>query len=858
MHVALAGPEPGAAAGREWLRQQRQELDARRSAQAPIRELLAGQSRLVDTLLKHTLRQHESALQALTLVPIGGYGRGELFPGSDVDLLLLHKRHMSATTARAVAALLAELWDAGLKVGHAVRTITDCVHLARADVSEATALMEGRRLAGDPALYQQLRIALAPGRIWTLPRYLSAKRTEQAERHARYNSTDHNLEPNVKDGPGGLRDVQTVAWLTLHCYGSADLQELIRHDLLEPEEYHRLHASYELICRLRYLLHTMTGYREDRLRFDLQPGIAEQLGYPGHNNAAVQQCMHAYYRAASCIQLSNELLLQRFAEGPAQRRWLRRRRINARFSTMDKRLQNTATLPFRTPRELLEPFLLLQQQEQLQGLRAETLRRLRAALPMATSGFPAHAADADAFLELLKQPQAGRLLRLMHRYGLLSALLPAFARINGLMQFDMFHVYTVDEHTLRVLERIDELQTAPQAEYPQCHQAMAQLAHIELLRLAALFHDIAKGRGGDHSRLGAAEAQQFCKQLGLSDYDTTLVAWLVRHHLTMSHTAMRKDLSDQTAIRTFATRIGSTERLHYLYLLTVADISGTNPAMWNGWKAHLLESLYLQTLQVLRLNQQDPQQAQHVRREAAALLERQSAAPATRQLWNNLGTEYFTRYRPEEIAWHAVKVAEHDPAGPPLVAACPQPLRGCTEIFIYMPDQDHIFSATTRVLDQLSLAVQDARIITGENGYTLDSYSVLEANGKPVQEDWRRQEIVAALQATLVAPDTRLDVNRREHHRRDTRVGTRVTFLQGTTQTTTLQVIAADRRGLLCRVGAALTACGVRIRGARIATFGNRVEDLFCISDRHNQPLDDPHTRAQLQTAILAALEPPQ
>ncbi len=856
MHITPAGPEPGAAAGREWLQQQRQQLDARLGTRAPMRELLAGQSRLIDTLLKHTLRQHESALHELTLVPTGGYGRGELFPGSDVDLLLLHRRHISATTARAVEALLTELWDAGLRVGHAVRTVADCVQLARADVSEATALMEGRRLAGDPALYQQLRTALTPGRIWTLPRYLSAKRAEQAARHARHNSTDHNLEPNVKDGPGGLRDVQTLAWLTLHCYGSAELQELIRHDLLEPEEYHRLHASHELICRLRYLLHTLTGYREDRLRFDLQPGIAEQLGHPGHNNAAVQQCMHAYYRAAGCIQLSNELLLQRFAEGPAQRRWLRRRRINARFHAVGQRLQSTATSPFRTPRELLEPFRLLQQQEQLQGLRAETLRRLRAALPTATSGFPDNAADADAFLELLRRPQAGRLLRLMHRYGLLSALLPAFARINGLMQFDMFHVYTVDEHTLCVLERIDELQAAPQAEYPQCYQALGQLAHIELLRLAALFHDIAKGRGGDHSRLGAAEARHFCNQLGLSNYDTTLVAWLVRHHLTMSHTAMRKDLGDQAAIRKFAARIGNPERLHYLYLLTVADISGTNPAMWNGWKAHLLESLYLQTLQVLRLNPQDPQQAQHVRREAEALLARQSAAPA-RLLWNDPGTEYFTRYRPEEIAWHAVEVANHDPAGPPLVAACPHPLRGCTEIFIYMPDQDHIFSATTRVLDQLNLSVQDARILTGENGYTLDSYSVLEVNGKPVQEDWRRQEIVAALRTALVAPDTRLDVNRREHYKRDTRVATRVAFLQDTTQTT-LQVIAADRRGLLCRVGATLTACGVRIHGARIATFGNRVEDLFFISDHHNQPLDDHHTRCQLQTAILAALEPPQ
>lgn len=848
------------AAEREWLERERRRLDKKIGPKAPIRELLADQAALIDTVLENAWRRQVPQRHRLALIPIGGYGRGEMFPGSDVDLLILHRQRLPATAAAAVESFLRGLWDLGLKVGQAVRTVAGCRDLARADVTALTALMESRRLAGDPELYRQLRSALSPERIWPLPRYLDAKRDEQATRHARYDGTTQNLEPDVKEAPGGLRDVQMLNWITLRCYGSAELKDLIRHDLMTPEELHGLRASHELNMRLRYLLHCLAERRQDRLLFDMQPTVAERFGYTGKGNLAVQRFMHDYYRATNHARLMNELLLQRFAEGPGRRRrWLRRRRINDRYNAVNARLEVTSAETFHAPDELLEPFLLLQRRRGLTGLSAETVRRLREALPVA-AGFPGQ--GREAFLELLRRPRAGAMLCLMHRYGLLSALLPPFEHIGGLMQFDMFHVYTVDEHSLKVLEHIDRFSLPPNGstKFPLCHELMERLPRIELLRLAALFHDIAKGRGGDHSKLGAVDAHTYCRRLGLNDYDTELVTWLVRHHLLMSHTAMRKDLDDTAAIHRFASRVGSAERLHYLYLLTVADISGTNPTLWNGWKAHLLENLYHQALTVLRLNLQDPQagarHADEARRQAQALLHGRAAA--VKRLWDGLGPEYFTRYRPEELAWHAEAISAHEPGSGPLVAVHPRPLRGCTEVFIHMQDVDHVFSVTVSVFDHLNLSVQDARVITGENGYTLDSYSVLEEDGRPVHETWRRLELIAALKKALGAAqlEPRPVSTRLKPHERAANIDTRVAFMPDTGPgRTVLQVITADRRGLLCRVGAALTSCGVRIRGARIATFGNRVEDLFFISDRDNRPLNDAVLRRHLVETVRAALD---
>ncbi len=846
--------------------QQGSDALARRFDQGvPAAELVPARACLIDALLIRIWRQlFPNGDAELALIAVGGYGRGELHPGSDIDLLLL--ADSADTISRnedAISRFLTLLWDIGLEVGHSVRTIADCRRESLADVSVATNLMEARLIAGNPALYEAMRKATGPDSIWPNHEFFEAKKDEQKTRYHKFHETAYNLEPNVKEGPGGLRDLQTIAWVSKRYFGASTLHELVDHQFLTEVEYRNLIDCQNFLWQVRFALHLLTGRREDRLLFDHQHQLAARFGYQDRNgNLAVEQFMQRYYRTIMELSRLNEMLLQLFEEAilladepgePVS--------INRRFQSRKGFLEVKHDGVFkRYPFALLELFLLLQQRQELKGVRAATVRLIRDHCYLIDARFRGDLRARSLFMEILRQPQRiTRSLRRMNRYGVLAAYLPEFARIVGRMQYDLFHVYTVDQHTLFVVRNLRRFYVPEFAhEYPHCSALIHKLPKTELLYIAGLFHDIAKGRGGDHSELGAVDAERFCRHHGLSEFDTRLVSWLVRHHLLMSLTAQKKDIQDPEIIHEFARQMRDQLHLDYLYLLTVADIRATNPKLWNSWRASLLRELYGATRRALRRGLDNPidkdERIREVQHKACELLRRKGIERRRiLKVWQGFSDDYFLRYAVEEIVWHTraiLKKADDDRA---LVLARQDGERGGTELFIYMRDCGGIFATTAAALDRLGLTVLDARIITSTSGYTLDSFTVQEIDGSPIDNRQRIREIVTALRKQLNVRDAAPPTCSRRPSRilRHFPTPTEIHFTQDTVnQRTVLDIVTTDRPGLLCSIGRAFTDCRIQLQNAKIATLGARVEDLFFITDADGQALTEPGRQDELRSAL--------
>ena len=835
----------------------------------PASQLVPLRAWLVDNLLRRAWQQHLGAHESqMALVAVGGYGRGELHPHSDIDLMLLTGEEPDAPMRTAIEQFLMFLWDIGLEVGHSVRSVEQCVQEAEADITVATNIMESRLLAGAEPLFVQMRQSTGPDRIWPSREFFEAKWQEQIARHRKFYDTSYNLEPNIKEGPGGLRDIQMIGWVTKRHFGAETLKDLVEHGFLTAAEYKALIDGQNFLWQIRFALHIVAGRREDRLLFDHQRVLARMFGY--HDTGprlAVEQFMKRYYRTVMELNRLNEMLLQLYQEAilladePAEPQ-----PINRRFQARNGFLEVTHDQIFeRYPFALLELFLLLCQHPQLKGVRAETIRLVRSHLPLIDAEFRHDLRCRSLFMEILRQPfGVTHELRRMNRYGVLAAYLPNFGRIVGQMQHDLFHVYTVDEHTLFVVRNLRRL-TVPEfaGEFPLCSRIINRIPKPELLYIAALFHDIAKGRGGDHSALGEKDATEFCRDHMLSDFDTHLVAWLVRNHLIMSTTAQRKDISDPDVVNEFAAQVGNRNRLDYLYLLTVADIRATSPSVWNSWKDALLAELYHATGRALRRGLANPideaELIDETQREALSLLDESPAdEKAIRALWQRLDGDYFLRYSADEIAWHAHAILNTAPEQTPLVMARQETERGGTELFIYTPAHDRLFALTTTALDQMGLDIVDARITSSRDGYTFDTYIVLEEDGAPISNGYRIQELQQTLRAIVAHPESAPDKVHRQLARqlKHFPIPTQVTFLDDPgNDRSMMEVVSSDRPGLLAQIGRALTECGVRLQNAKIATFGERVEDIFFITDSAGHRLSSEAQQAQLRQRIIETVE---
>ncbi len=858
---------------REQIAQIGTELDQRFVAEEDIRTLVRERALRIDVILGCLWRHHGLAMDPqIALLAVGGYGRGELHPHSDIDLLVLPSDDAARSRHReALESFVTCLWDTHLTIGHSVRTPGECRTAAAADISIATALMEARTICGDDALREQLLEATGPEQIWPSAGFFRAKWNEQKSRHHKFNDTEYNLEPNIKGCPGGLRDVQTIGWVAKRHFHATSTLELVSRSFLTRAEYDALMRGQDFLWRIRYGLHMLAGRAEDRLLFDHQLSLARLFGYTDDERGlGVEHFMKDYFRCVLRLGVLNEMLTQLFDEAilragePAEVR-----EINLRFRTCNGYIEVTHDAVFREePRALIEMFALMAQNEFIEGVRATTIRLVSHSGHLIDDTLRSDPLASQLFLQLLAAPWHLSLpLECMKRYGVLGRFIPEFGRIIGQTQHDLFHVYSVDSHTIRVVSNMRMfLQPDAREEFPIAAHAMKRIPRPELLYLAGLFHDIAKGRGGDHSKLGALDAAAFCQRLGLSPRETRLVAWLVRNHLEMSATAQRKDISDPGVIETFAHLVSDQLHLDHLYTLTVADIMATNPTLWNSWRASLLHTLYVQTKRTLRRGLENPMDRgeciAETRAAARALLENDGiSTQRIDALWAHMGSDYFLRETAADIAWHTGAILARPDTTTPVVLtkSIGSRLDLVTQIFIYTHDRDHLFAVITATMEQLGLNVLGARLYSSADNHTLDTFFVLERDGSPIPPDGpRAAQIRETLKTRLAGTEHFIEIVERHTPRAlkhfATPTVTRLTSAASGTHSI-LEVMTPDRAGLLARIGRVFLAFGIKVRTARITTLGARVEDVFFITDASQRSIDDPKVAERLQQAIREALD---
>jgi len=852
-----------------------------------IRHLVNDRAGFIDRLLHHAWHRFQWS-KDIALIAVGGYGRYELHPHSDIDLLILCHDELSDSDKKSVESFITFLWDLQLRIGHSVRTIQECINVARDDITIATNLLECRTLEGNIVLRPELRKELDKQNIWPSHEFFRAKWDEQIARHAKHNNTEYNLEPNVKNAPGGLRDIQTIVWVAKRYFNVTEVRELVdREEFLLESEYNILRRGEEELWRVRYGLHILTGREEDRLLFEHQRALAIEFGFvDNEKNMAVEQFMKRYYRAVIALRELNDMLLHYLDEKIFRADHEKIiTPINTRFQICNDYIEVTHPNVFHEdPSALLEIFVLMGLDPSIKGVRASTIRLIRESRVLINTEFLAEKKNTDLFIQFMQSPhQLAVHLKHMKRYGVLGRYLPEFGEITGQMQHDLFHIYTVDAHTLLLITYLRRFRhKEAEKDFPIAAHIIRRLQKPELLYIAGLFHDIGKGRGGDHSQVGAVDAQNFCERHGLSRWDTNLIVWLVRKHLLMSSIAQRQDISDPEVIHKFALEMGDQLHLDYLYTLTVADVNATNPTLWSSWKASLMRQLYLETKLALRRGLENTVDKQNwIEDTQKAVLRRLTSKgfneTQIRNLWQGYRDDYFMRESPADIVWHMQAILKHNAevtdatregssienTAPLILIRNPQTrfVEGATQIFIRTLEKPNLFAAIVTTLDHLNLNIQDAKLYSAGKGIANYTFYVLNENLAPIGHDAeRRSQIRRALRTELNqldAADYPSIVQRRtprqlQYFSMPTRTSLNNDIKTGAT---VLEVISPDRPGLLARIALVFLQFNIRLQNAKIATLGERVEDAFFITDQQGNPLSDPEQCAALQRAICEQLD---
>ena len=832
-----------------------------------IHKILHQLSDLADGLLIQLWEQ--SGLGApLALLAVGGYGRAELFPYSDVDVLVLLPDGESPETnselQKKIEAFIGSCWDAGLEIGSSVRTVKDCLAEAAKDVTVQTALLECRRVTGDAQLVTQFTnaffAALDPKAFFV------AKTLEMRQRHTKFEDTPYALEPNCKESPGGMRDLQIILWVAKAAQLGRDWKSLAQSGLATAFEIKQIQHNESLLYLIRARLHMTAQRREDRLVFDLQTPVAEAFGHQASSPApgkrgmvrASEALMKQYYWAAKAVTQLNQILLMNIEERLSPSTYTLRR-INDHFNEKAGMIDVSSDDVYqRNPHAILETFLVYQTTIGVKGLSARTLRALYNARDLMDSEYRKDPVNQETFRNILMQPEGiTHAMRLMNQTSVLGRYLWVFRRIVGQMQHDLFHVYTVDQHILMVLRNVRRFFIVEHAhEYPFCSQLASGWDKPWLLYVAALFHDIAKGRGGDHSDLGKVEVRRFCKQHAIASEDAQLVEFLVGEHLTMSHIAQKADLSDPDVIRKFAQRVGNERNLTALYLLTVADIRGTSPKVWNAWKSKLLEDLYRYTMRVLGGRAPDAAAEVESRKREALILVALYAMPfeAHKALWDTLDVSYFMRHDATDIAWHTKQLSRHVNTPTPVVRARHSPVGEGLQVLVYTQDQPDLFARICGYFDQASFSILDARVHTTQHGYALDTFQIVTSAG--MQEHYQALtsmlENDLALAISNAGPLPAPSKGRVSRRVKSFPIAPRVTLRPDEkAQNWLLNISASDRLGLLYCVARVLARHKIEVQLAKVATLGERVDDTFLI---HGAQLQFNKAQIEIETELLEAL----
>ncbi len=827
-----------------------------------VNQLVKARAWVVDQLILHAWDSLIPAGENISLVAVGGFGRGELHPHSDVDLLILLAESPPGEKLRsAIEAFVTLLWDAGFYLGHSVRTVEACVSEAKKDIATATSLMESRLLSGSKQMMVEMLDATATDQVWSAAEFFDAKFEEQIQRHEQYHGTAYNLEPNIKESPGGLRDIQMIGWVAKRHFNTQSLHTLVERGFLTESELQDLKDGRTFLWKIRFALHLLAGRGEDRLLFEFQRQIAEHfLGVeaPPQSNAAVEEFMQRYYRTVMQIERLNEMLLQLFSEELLPHKTVPSEDLGEDFRVTHGFLEVSDEGLFeRRPVAMMELFVLLAKHEQLLGVRASTIRLIRDNLHHVDEKFRNDEQSRHYFFELLCQPSGVYTqLQRMNRYGILAAYIPAFANIVGRMQFDLFHVYTVDQHILFVVRNLRRFAYGKYSSYfSHAADIFKQIDHPEVLYLAALFHDIAKGRQGDHSTLGAQDALEFCRQLPMSEEHRERVAWLVEKHLVMSRTAQRRDIADPETIKGFCEVVGNQTRLDYLYLVTIADIEATSSKLWNNWKDSLLWELYSITSIVLAEGSSSIFDRGYRIEECRSavrdiLLQQGLRLEAINSLWDSLPQNIFLSFSSEQLEWTASTVLNAAPGSSVKVAIREIKAQGVSELLIHAPDYDGLFSAVTTVIDEIGLDVLSARIGTTTSGKSFDLFQLMDRHALALNAvDSERLEVrLCEVLSNAIVPEPVVRTLPRRLRPFKSTARIRFSAAHGG-EKTLMDLACSDRPGLLSNISAAMVACGIRIHDARIATMGDRVEDAFILSDKQNAPLS-----RKIRTELLKTL----
>ena len=829
-----------------------------------IKSLVKNKSNIIDKLIKKAWKNNNLNGENICLVAVGGYGRAELFPFSDIDILILVKDYEDTNTLKNIEKFIADIWHFKTLVGHAVRTIQECSRAMNSDITIYTGLLESRCVCGSRKMYKELSRIIYKDSSWSNENFLKAKKVEQEQRYWKYSNTGYLLEPDIKEGPGGFRDFQTLMWITKKYFKTNSLNDLYKLKIISKEERLLLLRSYRFLSKARFFLHFINDKPEERLFFSNQKKLAEFFGYSCETNKGVERFMQEFYKQITLIRQLNEILIKHI-EDIDNKNYLKSdfSKIKEEFIIKNNNIYvKNKEFFINDPTKIFEIFLLKDKKGDNYEISADTIRHIRESLYLIDNNFRNKKKNREIFISIFYQKTGvTRCLRKMNDYGVLAAYLKPFSKVVGMMQFDLFHIYTVDEHTLSVLSNVRYMSSDHcMDKRPFVFEIFKKVPSPEILYLGALFHDIGKGKNKDHSKVGSTESLKFCEKHGMSKYQAQMVSWLVENHLIMSLTIQKKDISDLDVIKEFASIVKTQERLDYLYLLTIADIRGTNPELYTDWKDSLLKELYLACKAYFRRNIFEVKKPDRYMRNLKSSVQKFLSKKVNKKdfdnIWSFLNTDYLRRHNDDEVAWHIELINRSSPKN--AVSIRESEFKGCTELSIYQNKRKNIFTYIANIIDNLNINIVDARVITLKDNQAIDTYLLLDKNGSFIKDKHTLKFLEEKIEDLINKKEYQMKkiTKRPTENISSFKKFVNISISKKMTDLL-IEISTLDHPGLLSKICESFDSCDLMVKDAKISTLGEEANDIFVVfpfeknKDFSSKNIDELKSKIKLKISEL-------